>query len=191
MNFKTLLTILFFVLAGVLIIYSLSNKEDISMSRPQEIKNLSTQVEQKIMNPTPTPTTAQIDEKVTGGITKLMIEDTKVGTGDEVKQGDKIKVHYTGTLFDGTKFDSSKDRNQPFDVQIGVGQVIKGWDEGIIGMKVGGRRKLTIPYYMAYGEQGAGNGAIPPYATLIFDVELLEIVKDVVATPSATPTTNP
>lgn len=187
MNFKALLTILFFALAGFLIVYSLIKKDDIANSRPENIKNLSTQVEKKVMNPTPTPTQAQIDEKVTGGITKLMIDDTKVGTGDEVKAGDKIKVHYTGTLFDGTKFDSSKDRNQPFELTIGVGQVIKGWDEGILGMKTGGMRKLTIPYYMAYGEQGAGEGLIPPYATLVFDVELIEIVKDVVATPTSNP----
>lgn len=105
---------------------------------------------------------------------KLKIEDIKIGTGREVKSGDTVVMQYTGTLTDGKKFDSSYDRGTPFETKIGVGQVIKGWDQGIPGMKVGGKRKLTIPPSLAYGEQGAGT-AIPPNATLIFDVELLEI----------------
>lgn len=106
-------------------------------------------------------------------ITELKIEDIKIGTGREVKSGDTVIMHYTGTLEDGTKFDSSLDRNQPFETQIGVGRVIKGWDQGIPDMKVGGKRKLTIPYQLAYGENGYG--PIPPKATLIFEVELLNI----------------
>lgn len=105
---------------------------------------------------------------------ELKIEDLKEGTGSAVQAGDNITINYKGTLLDGTKFDSSYDRNEPFQTQIGVGQVIKGWDEGIIGMKVGGKRKLTIPSDLGYGERGAG-GVIPPNATLIFDLELLEI----------------
>jgi FKBP-type peptidyl-prolyl cis-trans isomerase len=106
-------------------------------------------------------------------ITELIIEDTKVGTGSAVKSGDTVSIHYLGTLEDGTKFDSSYDRNEPFETQIGVGQVIEGWDKGVVGMKVGGKRKLTIPYQMAYGENGYG--PIPPKATLIFEVELVAI----------------
>lgn len=106
-------------------------------------------------------------------VTELIIEDTKIGTGNEVKSGDNISIHYTGTLEDGTKFDSSYNRGQPLETQIGVGQVIEGWDKGIVGMKIGGKRKLTIPYQMAYGEDGYG--PIPSKATLIFEVELMDI----------------
>jgi len=105
---------------------------------------------------------------------KLIIEDLKIGTGSEVKSGDNIVIHYRGTLTDGTQFDSSYDRGTPFETQIGVGQVIKGWDEGVIGMKVGGTRKLTIPPELGYGANGAGN-VIPPNATLIFEVELVSV----------------
>lgn len=105
---------------------------------------------------------------------KLIIEDLVVGTGLEVRKGNGVLMHYRGTLEDGTKFDSSYDRGIPFETEIGVGQVIKGWDEGVPGMKVGGKRKLTIPFEMAYGERGIP-GVIPPKSTLIFEVELLNI----------------
>ena len=104
----------------------------------------------------------------------LQYEDIKVGDGAEAKVGDTVSVHYTGWLTDGTKFDSSKDRNQAFNFSLGAGMVIKGWDEGVAGMKVGGTRKLTIPPDLGYGARGAG-GVIPPNATLIFEVELLGI----------------
>lgn len=104
----------------------------------------------------------------------LKIEEIKVGEGKEVKPGDTVTIHYAGTLENGKKFDSSYDRNEPFQTQIGVGQVIEGWDEGVVGMKVGGKRKLTIPSDLAYGERGAG-GVIPPNATLIFELELLDV----------------
>ncbi len=104
---------------------------------------------------------------------KLKVEDVKEGTGEAVKKGDIIVIHYSGTLENGQKFDSSYDRDEPFETQIGVGNVIQGWDEGVIGMKIGGKRKLTIPPSMGYGDQATGS--IPPNSTLIFDLELLSI----------------
>jgi FKBP-type peptidyl-prolyl cis-trans isomerase len=104
----------------------------------------------------------------------LIIEDTAVGNGTEVKSGDIVKIHYTGKLTDGTVFDSSVPRNQPFETPIGKGLVIQGWDEGVVGMKVGGKRKLTIPPDLGYGARGAG-AAIPPNSTLIFELELLDV----------------
>ncbi len=103
----------------------------------------------------------------------LKIEDTQVGSGAAVKTGDTVSIHYAGTLEDGTPFDNSYDRGEPFETPIGAGQVIKGWDLGVVGMKVGGKRRLTIPPELGYGEQDKGN--IPPNSTLIFDVELMEI----------------
>ncbi len=105
---------------------------------------------------------------------KVKIEDLKVGTGDEAKTGNTVEVHYTGWLTDGKKFDSSLDRGQPFSFKLGAGMVIKGWDQGVAGMKVGGKRKLTIPPELGYGDRGAG-GVIPPKATLVFEVELLKV----------------
>lgn len=105
---------------------------------------------------------------------ELIIEEITVGEGDEAQVGQTVSVHYTGWLTDGTKFDSSKDRNEPFEFPLGRGYVIQGWDKGVAGMKVGGSRKLTIPPEMGYGARGAG-GVIPPNATLVFEVELLGV----------------
>lgn len=130
--------------------------------------------------PTPSNNTAitqkeeKMDSTTPAPLGELKIEDITVGQGQEAKSGDTVVVHYTGTLENGKKFDSSLDRGQPFETQIGVGSVIKGWDQGIPGMKVGGKRKLTIPPDLGYGAQGAG-ADIPPNSTLIFEVELLEV----------------
>ena len=105
---------------------------------------------------------------------KLESVDEVEGKGRAAVTGDTVRVHYTGTLTNGTKFDSSRDRNEPFEFKLGAGNVIKGWDQGVVGMKVGGKRKLTIPYDLAYGAAGSPP-AIPPKATLKFDIELLEI----------------
>ena len=118
--------------------------------------------------------------------TGLQYKDIVVGKGDSPEAGDRVVVHYTGTLEDGTKFDSSKDRGQPFEFAIGVGQVIKGWDEGVMSMKPSGNRILTIPADLAYGDRGAGK-IIPPGATLVFDVELIEFKKKFIDTDFSLP----
>jgi FKBP-type peptidyl-prolyl cis-trans isomerase FkpA len=120
--------------------------------------------------------------KQDAAVTELKKIDVKPGTGAEAVSGRPVMVHYTGWLYDpaaadgkGKKFDSSRDRGLPFGFFLGEGKVIKGWDQGVVGMKVGGQRTLIIPASLAYGERGAGGGLIPPNAPLIFDVELLEV----------------
>ena len=130
---------------------------------------------------TPTSEPTEGTPMANTGVNELQMVDTKVGDGAEARPGRVVRVHYTGWLFDnakadkrGDKFDSSKDRNEPFEFPLGGGQVIPGWDKGFAGMKVGGTRVLTIPPDMGYGARGAG-GVIPPNATLVFEVELLEV----------------
>lgn len=151
------------------------------------ISLLSRQPSQKINQPvSPSPTDVIINNQQTASKSAsaaaenfvtmndgLKIEDIKVGTGSAVVAGNTVTVNYLGTLQNGTKFDSSYDSNTPFTTQIGVGQVIKGWDEGIVGMKLGGKRKLIIPPSLGYGDQSTGS--IPPNSTLVFEVELLGI----------------
>ncbi len=141
-----------------------------------------TQVKPEKVQPKETP---QIGVEITteSGLTYI---DEVIGDGKQPAEGDKVRVHYTGTLEDGTKFDSSHDRDQPLEFKLGVGRVIKGWDEGIASMKTGGKRKLIIPPDLGYGDRGAGN-VIPPGATLHFDVELVEVKEAYVDTDFSLP----
>ncbi len=116
-----------------------------------------------------------VQEDETPKVTELVKDDLKVGSGPEAATGDTVKVHYTGRLLNGTKFDSSLDRGEPFEFTLGQGQVIKGWDQGVVGMKVGGKRKLTIPAKLAYGKRGSPP-KIKPDSPLEFEIELLEVV---------------
>ncbi len=117
---------------------------------------------------------AKKESKAVTTVSGLKYEDVKVGEGTEAKAGKTVRVHYTGTLTNGKQFDSSVGRG-PFEFKLGAGEVIKGWDEGVAGMKVGGKRKLTIPANLAYGDRNVGNGLIPPNSILLFDVELLGV----------------
>lgn len=174
------LIVLVVVVAGILGIFFLSNQKtqnanNINLvptiyptSTPEPIASTSA-----IISESPAASPAANMGNLITTADGLQIQDLTVGTGQEVKSGDTVTVNYLGTLTNGTKFDSSYDRNQPFTTQIGVGQVIKGWDEGIVGMKVGGKRKLIVPPSLGYGSQNLGS--IPPNSTLIFEVELLSI----------------
>ena len=133
---------------------------------------------------TETVQTSVVGQEVTTASGLKYIDET-IGTGSVPKTGDKVKVHYIGTLEDGTKFDSSRDRNKPFEFTLGVGQVIKGWDEGVSTMKPGGKRNLIIPANLGYGSRTAGK--IPPNSTLIFEVELIEVMEAFVDTDFSLP----
>lgn len=156
-----LLGIIAIILLGVVGFIFSSNKD------PREVDSQPTK--QEINN-------NQTQQKEIMEVTELQIVDTTVGEGKEAILGKVVSVHYTGTLTDGTKFDSSVDRGTPFQFTLGAGQVIQGWDQGVVGMKVGGKRTLTIPSDLAYGPAGRP-GTIPPSATLIFDIELLDVIE--------------
>ena len=158
--------IVIFVLVAVIALTTCSNEAEEPAEEP-----VAEPVEQA---PEPEPTADETPAAQAEEVTGLEIEDIVIGEGAEAVPGSTVSVHYTGWLTDETKFDSSVDRGQPFQFTLGQGMVIKGWDEGVAGMKVGGKRRLTIPPEMGYGDQGAG-GVIPPGATLIFEVELLGV----------------
>ncbi len=164
-----------FVILVVAVIFNNNPRQtaiaDELTNRPQITIN---ETIQESTNNTTEETIQMTTENVITTESGLQYVEIVEGTGATPQKGQNVTVHYTGTLENGTKFDSSRDRNSPFKFTIGVGQVIKGWDEGVGTMKVGGRRKLIIPSELGYGSRGAG-GVIPPNATLIFDVELLSI----------------
>ncbi len=160
------------VCVGVLVFTQISGQKDAAIGNASPSTQPTTTIIQENNTPGAKNTMSPANAVTTpSGLKYVELEE---GTGATPQPGQTVVVHYTGTLEDGTKFDSSRDRNQPFSFKIGVGQVIKGWDEGLSTMKVGGRRQLIIPSELGYGARGAGN-VIPPYSTLLFDVELLAI----------------
>ena len=166
--------IFFFVLAGFFVYKYRSADLKKKESKSVDLRSLE--------SPSPSPVSSKrlefkIDNASDSGqirnIDGMKIEDLKIGNGEEAVNGKMVVVHYVGTFLDGTKFDSSRDRGAPFAFTLGSGEVIKGWDEGVLGMKVGGKRKLTIPPELAYGD--VERGGIPANSTLVFEIELLEI----------------
>ena len=175
---KLLLILFLLGFIGIIVAYQINIKEENIVDKNIDVN--------KVVNIDKGNKENNMDSKTIKTSSGLEYKDIIVGEGDSPEVGDKVVVHYTGTLEDGTKFDSSKDRGQPFEFAIGVGRVIRGWDEGVITMKPGGNRILTIPSDLAYGERGAGK-LIPPGATLIFDVELIEVKKKFIDTDFSLP----
>ena len=158
--------IITFLIVGAIFVYAKNNIKQTPSSNNSQYK-LDVIQGPKVQNQSANPTMPE------NNITQLKIEDETIGTGSAVKSGDSVEVNYVGTLLNGTKFDSSYDRNQTFSFTVGAGQVIQGWDQGLVGMQVGGKRKLTIPADLAYGS--TGQGQIPPNSPLIFEIELVSI----------------
>jgi FKBP-type peptidyl-prolyl cis-trans isomerase len=167
-------TPLFTAIIGSTLLIALTSctKKENQAQMPQGQQPPQQAAQQAQTNAQPGNLTSMVTPPGAGG--DLKIEDPVVGTGAEAQPGKKVSVHYTGWLTDGKEFDSSKKSGKPFEFQLGGGQVIQGWDRGVVGMKVGGKRKLTIPSQLGYGERGAG-GVIPPNATLVFEIELLKV----------------
>ena len=162
--FGILIAIIILIGASILVFGKDTSKTDLQTSSPS-----ATIIDSATPAPEESPEATEM-----GNVTDLIIEDETIGTGEEATAGKRVTVNYLGTLTDGIKFDSSYDRGTPFAFTLGAGEVIEGWDKGVAGMKVGGKRKLTIPSTMAYGENGIP-GAIPGGATLVFEVELLGV----------------
>lgn len=154
-----------FLIVGAVIVYAKNNFKPSSNNSANSAYKLDTIQGPRVQNTSPTMPEQQI--------TQLKIEDEREGTGSAVVSGDTVEVNYLGTLLNGQKFDSSYDRGQTFSFKVGAGDVIEGWDKGLVGMKVGGKRKLTIPSSMAYGNQSVGG--IPANSPLVFEIELVSI----------------
>ena len=168
MNKKYLFATIFLVIFVIVIAIAIFSQKGTSKNQPLAIQTPTSTIE-----PVVEPTVTSLGKPIMN-TDKLIIQDEVVGTGAEATAGKKVTVNYVGTLTDGKKFDSSYDRGTPFSFNLGAGEVIDGWDQGVTGMKVGGKRKLTIPASLGYGDQGV-SGAIPGGATLIFEVELLVV----------------
>ncbi len=158
-----------FLFGGFLFLNDRAQKKE-----EEQLKQINLTKPEPLATVSATPQAKDAKIEIQGKVTELKIDDLQIGTGEEAVDGKKTTVHYTGILTDGTKFDSSVDRNQPFSFTLGAGEVIAGWDQGVKGMKVGGKRKLTIPADLGYGSAGAPP-VIPANATLIFEVELLKV----------------
>lgn len=168
---KGALTVVIFIILflGVWFLTDMKTKGQSTSPSPSPSSEIQLNFQGKFPTPSPSPKPTATPSS------KLEIEDIKEGQGEEVKSGDTIEVNYIGTLANGQKFDSSYDRNETFTTEIGTGKVIKGWDMGLLGMRPGGKRRLTIPPSLGYGNQPAGK--IPPNSTLIFEIELVSIKK--------------